>query len=79
VHGLQAKKDVREKVEAMHALEHHADDLFHNSLAALFNGEEKFQTLENVKFKELYENLEAVVDSIDYIGKLIHGIRMKQG
>ncbi len=79
VHGLGAKKDVREKVEAMHDLEHKADELYHESLAGLFNGEEKFQTVENMKLKELYEHLESVVDSIDYIGKLIHGIRMKQG
>jgi len=79
VHGLQAKKDVREKVEAMHSLEHRADELFHDSIAALFNNEEKYQTVENMKFKEFYEHLESVVDSIDYIGKLIHGIRMKQG
>jgi uncharacterized protein len=80
VHGLQAKKkDVREKVEEMHDLEHRADELFHNSLATLFNSEEIYHTVENMKFKELYEHLESVVDSIDYIGKLIHGIRMKQG
>ena len=79
VHGLREKKDVREKVEAMHDLEHRADDLYHTSLAALFNVDEKYYSVENMKFKEFYEHLEAVVDSIDYIGKLIHGIRMKQG
>jgi uncharacterized protein len=79
VHGLRSKKDVREKVECMHILEHKADELFHESLASLFNSDEKFHTVENMKFKEFYEHLESVVDSIDYIGKLIHGIRMKQG
>ncbi len=79
VHELRAKKDVREKVEAMHDLEHQADELYHTTLAALFNGEEKYHTVENMKLKEFYEHLESVVDSIDYIGKLIHGIRMKQG
>lgn len=80
VHGLQTKKKgVREKAEAMHDLEHRADEVFHNSVAALFNSEEKYHTVENMKYKELYEHLESVVDSIDYIGKLIHGIRMKQG
>ncbi len=79
VHGLAAKHDVRVKVEAMHDLEHRADELFHESLAGLFNSEERYQTVENMKLKELYEHLESAVDSIDYIGKLIHGIRMKQG
>ena len=79
VHGLRAKKDVRKKVEAMHNLEHRADELFHECLASLFDNDEKYHTVENMKFKEFYEHLEMVVDSIDYIGKLIHGIRMKQG
>lgn len=79
VHGLRKKKDVRDKVLSMHGLEHRADELFHASLAALFNDNEKYQTVENMKWKEFYEHLESVVDSIDYIGKLIHGIRMKQG
>lgn len=80
IHGLPTKKkDVREKVTAMHDLEHRADDLFHHSLAALFNDEEKYHTVENMKFKELYEHLEIMVDRIDHIGKIIHGIRMKQG
>lgn len=79
VQGLRAKKDVRKKVEAMHKLEHRADELFHESIAALFNNDDKYHTVENMKFKEFYEHLEMIVDSIDYIGKLIHGIRMKQG
>jgi uncharacterized protein len=79
VHGLRTKKDVRKKVEAMHALEHRADELFHISLATLFNCDDTYHTVENMKLKELYEHLETVVDSIDYIGKLVHGIRMKQG
>jgi len=79
VHGLKDKNDVRDKVISMHDLEHRADELFHDSLAGLFNNQEKYQTIENMKLKEFYEHLEMVVDSIDYIGKLIHGIRVKQG
>jgi uncharacterized protein len=79
VHGLHAKNDVRDKVLAMHNLEHKADELFHESLAGLFNDQEKYQTVENMKLKEFYEHLEMVVDSIDYIGKLIHVLRVKQG
>ena len=79
VRDLKDRKNVQEKVKAMHRLEHRADELFHESIAGLFTGDEKYQTVENTKFKEFYEQLEAVVDSIDYIGKLIQGIRMKQG
>jgi uncharacterized protein len=79
VHGLRTKNDVRRQVEAMHDLEHQADELYHTSLVGLFGGDDKYHTVENMKFKEFYEHLEAIVDSIDYIGKLIHGIRIKQG
>lgn len=79
IHDLQAKKDVKSKVEAMHKLENEGDELFHLSMAELFGSEEKYQTIEMTKFKEFYEHLESVIDSIDYFGKLIRGIRMKQG
>lgn len=79
VRDLEAKKNVKDKVEAMHALENQGDDQFHASMAELFSSEEKYQTIEMTKFKEVYEHLEAVIDSIDYFGKLIRGIRMKQG
>jgi len=78
IHDLQFKKEVKDKVEAMHRLENQADDLFHTSLAELFGGEDKYQTIEMTKFKEVYEHLEAVIDAIDYFGKLIRGIHMKQ-
>ncbi len=32
-----------------------------------------------IKFKEVYQQLENVVDAIDYVGKLIRGIKVKQG
>ena len=79
IHDLRAKKDVKTKVDAMHKLENEADDLFHVSMAELFSGDDPYQTKEMTKFKEFYEHLETAVDSIDYFGKLVRGIRMKQG
>jgi uncharacterized protein len=79
IHDLRAKKEVKGKVDAMHKLENEADDLFHVSMAELFSGDDEYQTKEMTKFKEFYEHLENAVDSIDYFGKLVRGIRMKQG
>jgi len=79
VDDLVAKRDVRKKAEAMHKLENQGDDLFHLSTAELFAGSEKYQTIETTIFKELYEQLEVLVDSIDFFGKQIRGIRMKHG
>jgi uncharacterized protein len=79
IRDLRDKKDVKDKVEAMHKLENQGDELFHASMAELFGGEERYQTIEVTKFKEVYEQLESVIDSIDYFGKMVRGIRMKLG
>lgn len=78
IHDLRAKRDVKAKVEAMHKLENESDDLFHVSMAELFSGDDTYQTKEMTKYKEFYEHLETLVDSIDYFGKLVRGVRMKQ-
>ncbi|MBF0398425.1 MAG: hypothetical protein HQK78_16735, partial [Desulfobacterales bacterium] len=70
-------KEVLSCIENMHVLENEADELFHRSMAELFLKEE--DTLHILKFKEVYEQLESVVDSVDYIGKLVRGIKVKQG
>lgn len=78
LHLLQSKKkDVREHCERLHALENEADDLFHTSLGELFK--KSTNPTEIIKFKELYEMLESCSDTIDYVGKLIRGIKVKQG
>ncbi len=78
MHLLQSKKKhVRAHCERLHALENEADDLFHTSLGDLFRG--NTNPTEIIKFKELYEMLESCSDTIDYVGKLIRGIKVKQG
>jgi uncharacterized protein len=79
VHELHSRKQVRKKVDALHHLEKQADDLFHNCMADLFGKDDNYQTIEMTKLKELYELLEEVVDSIDFVGKLVRGIKMKHG
>lgn len=77
IERLQKKANLDEVVANMHNLEHEADELFHVSMAELFNG--KNDAVYIIKFKEVYEHLESVVDVIDYLGKLIRGIKVKQG
>ena len=43
----------------------------------LFSG--KNEPVYIIKFKEIYEHLESVVDAIDYVGKLLRGVKVKQG
>ena len=73
---LKTRKSIEEAVHDMHGLENEADELFHVSMAELFNEKDPIHI---IKFKEMYEHLESVVDAIDYVGKIIRGIRVKQG
>jgi uncharacterized protein len=78
VKHLRKKDGVDEVVALMHELENEADELFHSSMAELFRGD-KNHSVTIIKFKEFYEHLENVVDAIDYVGKLVRGIKVKQG
>jgi uncharacterized protein len=76
IQNLRDKKDIPLILKKMHMLENDADSLFHNSIARLF---ETGNPIEIIKFKELYEQLENVIDAVDHIGKLVRGIMVKQG
>jgi uncharacterized protein len=72
------KKNYNEEVMIqMHEIENEADELFRKSMAELFN--EKNTSIYIIKFKEFYEHLESAVDAIDYVGKIIRGIKVKLG
>lgn len=61
----------------MHTIENEADELFHLCIAELFSA--KYEPVDIIRFKEVYEHLESVVDAVDYVGKLVRGIKVKQG
>lgn len=74
---LQSKKNIDEVIHKMHTLETEADELFHVSMAELFS--DNGNPVYIIKFKEFYEHLESIVDAIDYVGKLVRGIKVKLG
>ncbi|HBC88865.1 MAG TPA: hypothetical protein DCZ94_18130 [Lentisphaeria bacterium] len=75
--ALESKNDLNLIVRKIHELENKADELFHTSMAELFHG--NHSPVDIIKYKEIYEHLEAVVDSVDFIGKIVRGIVVKQG
>ncbi|MFA6291013.1 MAG: DUF47 family protein [Victivallales bacterium] len=76
--ALESKKNINDNVRRMHELENKADTLFYTSVAELFsNG--KYNPVEIIKYKEIYEHLESIVDSVDFIGKIVRGVAVKQG
>ncbi len=76
--ALERKADVNEIARKMHELENKADLLFYTSVASLF-GDDKYSPVEIIKYKEIYEHLESIVDSVDFIGKIVRGVSVKQG
>ena len=74
---LQEKKVTFASIEKIHQIETQADDLFFECMADLFAKEDN--PIKIIKNKELYEQLEHVIDSIDIVAKSIRGIVVKQG
>ncbi|MEW5692265.1 MAG: DUF47 family protein [Candidatus Hydrogenedentota bacterium] len=77
IEALKNKKNVNDIVKLMHELENKGDYLFHDSIAELFS--ENYTSIDIIKFKEVYELLEEMVDSVDYVGKICRGIMVKFG
>ena len=78
IRQLSKKAGREEAVAKMRKLENEADELFHRSMAELFENH-KDDPVYIIKFKEFYEHLENLVDAIDYVGKLVRGIMVKTG
>jgi uncharacterized protein Yka (UPF0111/DUF47 family) len=74
--ALPTRKDVPQIVRVMHELEKRGDDIFHQAVAKLF---ESSSPVEIIKFKEVYEVLEQIIDSVDNVGKLVRAIMIKLG
>jgi uncharacterized protein len=77
VAAIKTKKEINAIIGKMHAIENKADYLFHMSVADLFTREK--DAVQIIKFKEIYEHLEEIVDSMDFIGKLVRGVMVKVG
>lgn len=77
LHLLQKKGITYASIERIHQIEGQADDLFYECMADLFAKEDN--AVKIFKLKELYESLEAVVDSLDDVAKSVRGIVVKQG
>jgi len=77
INSLEEKSQINRIIERMHSLENKGDYLFHLSMADLFHGDQN--PIDVIKFKEVYEHLENIVDAVDYIGKLVRGVMVKLG
>ena len=75
--NLKTKKELDSTIKKIHKLENNSDYLFQTCVAELFkDGKDPIEVL---KLKEFYEHLEGLVDSIDFVGKIVRRIMIKMG
>ena len=72
---LQKPKSVTERLVELHRLENEGDDIYHRAVAALFH--ERGDPLEVLKWKDVYEKLEAAIDRCENVANIIEGVIIK--
>jgi len=74
INALEKRNGLPAMINKIHALEVEADTLTHASMAELFKMTDPIYI---IKFKDVYEQLEDIINSMDDIAKLIRGITLK--
>jgi uncharacterized protein len=76
VYSIETRTKSTQLIAKIHKLENKSDALFNECMIELFK---KSDAMEVLKYKDIYEMLENLIDRIDSIAKLIRGVLMKQG
>jgi predicted phosphate transport protein (TIGR00153 family) len=72
---LQKPKNITQRLVEIHRLENEGDDLFHAAIKELFR--EETDPLTVLKWKEVYEKLEAAVDRCENVANIIESVIIK--
>jgi predicted phosphate transport protein (TIGR00153 family) len=75
VSTLQRPKNITPRLVEIHRLENEGDDIYHAAIAELFR--EEPDTLTVLKWKEVYEKLEAAVDRCENVANIIESVIIK--
>jgi hypothetical protein len=75
VSTLQKPKNVTQRLVEIHRLENEGDDIYHAAIAELFH--DSHDALTVVKWKEVYEKLEAAVDRCENVANIIESVIIK--
>jgi uncharacterized protein Yka (UPF0111/DUF47 family) len=78
VHGLRSSKNYEQVTRdciAIHEAENAADDIFHDALVELFKLEK--DPIAVIKWKDIYELMEAVSDRLEAVANALHGVIVK--
>lgn len=72
---LRKPKNVTQRLVEIHRLENEGDDIYHAAIAQLFHEEQNPLTV--LKWKEIYEKLEAAVDRCENVANIIESVIIK--
>ena len=72
---LERPKNITQRLVEIHRLENEADDIYHAAIAELFH--EEHDPLTVLKWKEIYEKLEAAVDRCENVANIIESVIIK--
>ena len=72
---LQRPKSITPRLVEIHRLENEGDDIYHAAIAELFH--EANDPLTVLKWKEIYEKLEAAVDRCENVANIIESVIIK--
>src|SRR5712691_5997045 len=72
---LKKPKNVTQRLVEIHRLENEGDDIYHAAIAQLFH--EEHDPLTVLKWKEVYEKLEAAVDRCENVANIIESVIIK--
>jgi predicted phosphate transport protein (TIGR00153 family) len=72
---LRKPKNITQRLVEIHRLENEGDDIYHAAIADLFH--EEHDPLTVLKWKEIYEKLEAAVDRCENVANIIESVIIK--
>jgi predicted phosphate transport protein (TIGR00153 family) len=72
---LSRPNGISPRLVEIHALENKGDDIYHTAIAELFHN--ATDPLHVLKWKEIYEKLEAAVDRCENVANIIEGVIIK--
>jgi hypothetical protein len=75
VSTLQRPRNITQRLVEIHRLENEGDDIYHAAIAELFH--DPPDTLTVLKWKEIYEKLEAAVDRCENVANIIESVIIK--
>lgn len=75
VSTLQRPKNITPRLVEIHRLENEGDDIYHAAIAELF--QDSPDPLTVIKWKEVYEKLEAAIDRCENVANIIESVIIK--